>query len=167
MPPLQCLSSYNALAHFSGPPTLHFPMFIPSFGDLPPVLPFMWNHRPCAVVLPSPGVPGDEELPHLPSPTPACLSKFRFCFPVFDQVPGDLWLPRLAELPLLGALSMPTPSQSQLSSPCSLNLVIHSPTSLIACESFEGNAISIELSIPRACHIMGNQKSHGALNQRF
>ena len=41
------------------------------------------------------------------------------------------------------------------------------PASLIACEPFEGNAISIELSIPRACHIMGNQKSHGALNQRF
>lgn len=40
-----------------------------------------------------------------------------------------------------------------------------SPTSPVACESFEGNAISVELSIPR--NIMGNQKRHEALNQRL
>lgn len=77
--------------------SLHFPMFTPSLGHSPPAIPYLWKCRLFAVVPPSPGMSGREQLPHLPSDQPllglwnsdsASLNLIRF------QVPSDFpgWL---------------------------------------------------------------------------
>lgn len=114
-----------------------------------PTVPF-WDLSFCAVFTWS-----APQLSHLPS------SQGLFVLQNSDSaaVPlGDLWLPRLAESPLLCTSLMPNPSHSQLWSPWSVNPLTYSPPSLIVCEPVEGNTISVWLSIPSMRHIPGTNK---------